>query len=140
MFSIREFKFPEDYPPVIDLWNNCGPGVQVRRSDQPEEIAKKLLRDPELFLVAEAGSRIVGAVMGGFDGRRGMVYHLAVARELRSQGLGEALMSELEQRLRHKGCIRCYLLVTRDNPGAVHFYEQRGWEKMELSIYGKDLV
>jgi ribosomal protein S18 acetylase RimI-like enzyme len=140
LFSIREFRFPEDYPPVVELWANAGPGVQVRRSDQPEEIAKKLQRDPDLFLVAEAGERLVGSVMGGFDGRRGMVYHLAVEKEFRNLGLGAALMAELESRLRARGCIRCYLLVTRDNESALHFYEQRGWEKMALFVMGKDLV
>jgi ribosomal protein S18 acetylase RimI-like enzyme len=140
LFSIREFQFPEDYPAVIELWENSGPGVQVRRSDQPEEIAKKIQRDPDLFLIAEAGSRLVGAVMGGFDGRRGMVYHLAVDKEFRSQGLGASLMEELENRLRSKGCIRCYLMVTRNNPSALDFYEQRGWEPMDLFILSKDLI
>jgi ribosomal protein S18 acetylase RimI-like enzyme len=140
LFSIREFQFPEDYPAVIELWENSGPGVKVRRSDQPEEIAKKIQRDPDLFLIAEAGSRLVGAVMGGFDGRRGMVYHLAVDKEFRSQGLGASLMEELENRLRSKGCIRCYLMVTRNNPSALDFYEQRSWEPLDLFILGKDLI
>jgi ribosomal protein S18 acetylase RimI-like enzyme len=139
MFSIREFRFPEDYAAVTDLWANSGPGVQVRRSDQPEEIRKKMQRDPDLFLVAERAGEIVGTVMGGFDGRRGMVYHLAVRHELRKQGIGAVLMEELEARLRAKGCIRSYLLVTTENENAARFYEQRGWERMDLFVYGKDL-
>jgi ribosomal protein S18 acetylase RimI-like enzyme len=71
-FSIRVFNFPADYPTVIDLWNNAGPGVHVRSSDSPEEIQKKLQRDPELFLVAETSGRIIGSVIGGFDGRVGL--------------------------------------------------------------------
>jgi ribosomal protein S18 acetylase RimI-like enzyme len=139
MFSIRQFVFPEDYPAVIDLWSHAGPGVQVRRSDRPEEIAKKLQRDPDLFLVAEAGGCLVGAVMGGFDGRRGMVYHLAVDPARRKQGIGTALMEELERRLEGKGCIKYYLLVTLDNPDARNLYEGLGWEQMDLLIYGKDI-
>ena len=46
---------------------------------------------------------------------------------------------ELEQRLRAKGCIRCYLLVTKDNHSALRFYEEQAWEPMDLHIYGKDL-
>jgi len=48
-------------------------------------------------------------------------------------------MDALEERLRAKGCIRYYLLVTRENETAIRFYEKRGWERMELYTYGKDL-
>jgi len=138
-FTIRPFRFPEDYPAVISLWQSAGPGIHVRRSDQPEEIRKKLQRDPDLFLVAESDGHLVGSVIGGFDGRRGMMYHLAVAADFRQQGVGAVLMDALEERLRAKGCIRYYLLVTRENETAIRFYEKRGWERMELYTYGKDL-
>lgn len=138
-YSIRLFRFPDDYDAVIQLWNQAGPGIHVRRSDAPEEILKKLQRDPDLFLLALAGEKIIGSVIGGFDGRRGLVYHLAVEETYRQQGLGKALMAELETRLRAKGCIRCYLLVTKDNEPALSFYESQGWEEMDLYILGKDL-
>jgi ribosomal protein S18 acetylase RimI-like enzyme len=139
-YHVRQFRYPEDYPAVIELWQSAGPGIQVRRSDQPEEIAKKLTRDPDLFLVAEKETGIVGTVLGGFDGRRGMIYHLAVTAAERRHGLGETLMNELERRLRAKGCIRAYLLVTLDNlDDAGAFYARRGWEHMTLATFGKDL-
>lgn len=138
-FTIREFRYPQDYPAVFELWRNAGPGIHVRRSDQPEEIVKKLERDPDLFLVAEIEGRVVGTVLGGFDGRRGMMYHLAVVSDQRQRGIATALMDELEQRLRAKGCIRYYLLVTPENETAIRFYEKRGWERMEIFTFGKDL-
>jgi ribosomal protein S18 acetylase RimI-like enzyme len=136
----REFHFPDDYPAARLLWENAGPGIQLRRSDDPEEIQKKLQRDPDLFLVAEIEGKMIGTVMGGFDGRRGMVYHLAVAEAYRNQGIGKLLMDELESRLRAKGCIRCYLLVTIENESAIRFYEELGWAPMtNIRTYGKDL-
>ncbi len=83
--------------------------------------------------------RVVGSVIGGFDGRRGMMYHLAVAPEERQRGIGAALMDELERRLRQKGCIRYYLMVLYDNAEAIRFYEGRGWERMQLYTYAKNL-
>jgi ribosomal protein S18 acetylase RimI-like enzyme len=136
---IREFQYPSDYPQVIDLWKHAGPGIHLRHSDEQEEIAKKLKRDPDLFLVAELDGSIIGSVLGGFDGRRGMVYHLALDDSFRKQGIGTALMDELESRLKQKGCIRTYLLVTRDNLDAIRFYENLDWEQMDLLIYGKNL-
>lgn len=139
-FTIRQFRYPADYPAVYALWQSAGAGIQLRRSDEPTEIEKKLQRDPDLFLVAEEGNRIIGAVLGGFDGRRGIVYHLAVAEDCRRRGLGKMLMDELEARLRARGCIRAYLLVTPENEVAMRFYEDEGWERMNLYIYGKDLA
>jgi ribosomal protein S18 acetylase RimI-like enzyme len=46
-------------------------------------------------------------------------------------------MDELERRLRSKGCLKVYLLVTRDNPEALGFYERLGWEAMDLHLLGK---
>ena len=137
--SIRSFVFPDDYAEVYDLWSRAGAGLHVGRSDSPEEIFKKLQRDPDLFLVAEANGQIIGSVMGGFDGRRGIVYHLGVEFAYRRNGVGRLLMEALEQCLREKGCLKSYLLVTKDNLEAIQFYESSGWERMELYIYGKEM-
>ena len=114
-------------------------GVRVGRSDTPEEIQKKLTRDPDLFLVAEYEGTIAAAVLGGYDGRRGMMYHLTVAQVYRRRGFARRLVAELERRLRLKGCLKYYLLVTNDNKEAMRFYESNGWERMDLHVYGKDL-
>lgn len=138
-YKLREFEFPKDYEAVIALWSTAGEGVHLGDSDRLEEIEKKVQRDPDLFLVVEKGDRIVGAVMGGFDGRRGLVYHLAVAQSERQMGIGSALMMELEKRLKAKGCRRVYLLVTPENIEAQKYYEKRGWERMNILTYGKNL-
>lgn len=137
---IRAFRFPEDYDDALRLWSSAGEGVSTGRSDTREEIAKKAGRDSDLFLVAEKEGRIIGTVIGGFDGRRGLVYHLAVAQEERTRGLGGLLMEEVERRLREKGCLRVYLLVTNENTAAMRFYQNRGWEEMDLHIFAKNIA
>jgi ribosomal protein S18 acetylase RimI-like enzyme len=137
--ELRTFSFDEDWQAVHALWARCGPGVQFSRSDEPAEILKKLRRDPDLFLVAEQGGQVVGAVMGGYDGRRGLVYHLAVAPEVRRLGIGRVLMAELETRLSEKGCLKSYLLVTKDNADVLAFYRELGWEVMDMHLMGKVL-
>lgn len=136
---IRSADFPAEYPEIYRLWQNAGSGIQLRRSDEPAEMAKKVQRDPDLFLVAVQQGKIVGAVLGGYDGRRGLVYHLAVDPAVRRQGIGRRLMAELERRLRAKGCIRYYLLVTPDNLPAMRFYESLGWGRMPMHIYARDI-
>jgi ribosomal protein S18 acetylase RimI-like enzyme len=138
--SIRTFQFPEDYENALLLWRDAGEGIGIGVSDQPEEIQKKLQHDPDLFLVAEDAGRLVGTVIGGFDGRRGMLYHLAVAPSHRRQGLASHLMDEIEARLRARGCRKAYLLVKKGNQAAYGFYAGRGWDEMDnVHIYGKNL-
>jgi ribosomal protein S18 acetylase RimI-like enzyme len=136
---IRPFSFQTDFTQVLDLWQSAGQGIHVQRSDQPAEILKKLDRDPDLFMIACDGERIIGSVIGGFDGRRGMIYHLAVANGYRNQGIASRLMEEVENKLRALGCIRCYLFVTPDNHVAKQFYENRGWKPMKIIPFAKDL-
>ncbi|HKZ54234.1 MAG TPA: GNAT family acetyltransferase [Anaerolineales bacterium] len=136
---IRTFAMDRDYAAVVDLWRNAGEGIRLSPSDEAEEIRKKLERDADLFLVAEEGDKVVGAVLGGFDGRRGLVYHLAVDENHRRSGCGRGLMEELERRLRGRGCLKAYLLVTRDNDEAIAFYEKVGWEIMDLHVMGKPI-
>jgi len=137
---IRQFTL-DDYEAVYALWQRAGEGIQLSRSDRREEIAKKLERDPDLFLVAEVEEVIVGAVIGGWDGRRGIVYHLAVDPAYRHQGIGLALMKELERRLKAKGCLKFYLLVTRDNQQAQEFYRRFGCQEMEdIVLMGKEIA
>ena len=138
--QIREFRFPSDYEQVYELWQSIEKGVHVGRSDTLNEIGKKIKRDPDLFLVAESNGNIIGAVMSGYDGRRGLIYHLAVASSFRGQGIGSGLMDEVESRLRAKGCLKCYLLVTLDNIEVADYYMQRGWQHMDqIQLYGKEL-
>ena len=137
--NIREFCFPDDYDGTLKLWGSMEVGVQVSRSDTPEEIQRKLQRDPDLFLIAETNNVIIGTIIGGFDGRRGMVYHLAVQSNFREQGIGSLLLAEVEKRLKAKGCRKCYLLVTADNTDAAQFYEQRDWNEMKNDrIFAKE--
>jgi ribosomal protein S18 acetylase RimI-like enzyme len=142
--QIRPFTL-DDYEAVIALWQRAGESIHLRRSDQRAEMAKKLAYDPDLALVAVDNSgndeKFVGAVMGGYDGRRGLVYHLAVDPAYRHRGIGRALMAELERRLRARGCLKCYLLLVRGNAEAEEFYRRQDWEDMSdnIMLLGKEL-
>ena len=139
MITIRQFRFPEDYEAAARLWKSMERGVVFGRSDTQEEIAKKIARDPDLFLIAEIDNELIGTIMSGFDGRRGMIYHLAVADEYREKGIGSQLLADTEKRLQAKGCLKCYLLVLSDNGEAAQFYEHHGWQHMSNDlIFGKE--
>ncbi len=139
MVHLREFILA-DYNPVYALWQNAGPGIGIGDSDTREEIAKKLARDPDLFIMAVESDEIIGTVIGGFDGRRGLIYHLAVDRSHRRRGIGKLLMQEIERRLVAKGCLRCYLLVKDDAREVIEFYGRQGWDTFRTTILAKTIA
>ena len=121
---------PADYAKVRRLWKEAG--LHESPSDRREELERERRRDPDLFLVAERAGRLVGAVLGRFDGRRGWVNHLAVTESSRRLGIGRKLMADLEQRLRAKGCPKVNLQVEPTNEAACGFYERLGYRRREL--------
>lgn len=137
MAHLREFDMARDYAAALELWRASGPGVSVGASDTPEALALKLARDPDLFLVAEAAGELIGTVIGGWDGRRGLIYHLAVHPSQRGRGVGAALMQAVEARLKAKGCLKCYLLINPDNTEVAGFYERLGWQRKPVLIMDK---
>ena len=137
---IRDFDLDHDYDNVIHLWQHAGPGVHVGPSDTRAALAQKLTRDPDLFLVLEEDGQIIGSVIGGYDGRRGLVYHLAVAEAQRGRGGGALLMNEVERRLRAKGCRKCYLLIAEGNEAVLGFYHHLGWSEMPVMLLAKTLT
>ncbi len=139
MICLREFTM-DDYDAAFALWQNAGPGLGIGRSDARGEITRKLRYAPDLFLVAEEDGKLIGTVIGGYDGRRGIVYHLAVEQSHRSNGIGKMLMTEIEKRLAAKGCLKAYLLVMPENTDVIEFYRQIGWNVMPVTPMGKTLI
>lgn len=138
--TIREFAMA-DYEAVRCLWEGAGSGVALRPSDRPEEIRKKLRRDPDLFLVAEEEGSVVGVIMGAWDGRRGWLHHLAVSPAHRRRGIASALVREVEERLRARGCLKVNLLVFAENEAARRLYRHLGYEEMTpILAMGKELA
>ena len=121
---------PADFASVHRLWKRSG--LLLNPSDRRSELERSRRRDPDLFLVAERGGRLVGVVLGRFDGRRGWVNHLAVADTSRGHGLGRRLMAELERRFRAKGCPKINLQVEPTNERACSFYEHLGYRRRGL--------
>lgn len=136
---MRPFRV-SDYPAVLVLWQQSGPGITLRPSDEPAEVARKLERDPDLFLVAEEDTIVIGVIMGAWDGRRGWVHHLAVQTNWRNRGVGSALLSKVERRLKAKGCLKVNLMVLKDNVDAQRLYVRLGYQAMSSTLLmGKEL-
>jgi ribosomal protein S18 acetylase RimI-like enzyme len=120
---IREFR-QDDYEAAVALWQAGDIRIESR-----EDLALKLARDPDLFLVAEDGGRLVGVVLGAFDGRLGSVNRLAVAESHRRGGLASQLVAALEDRLRAKGARRVFAWIHDYNAASRALFARAGYEE-----------
>jgi ribosomal protein S18 acetylase RimI-like enzyme len=135
-YRLRVFTM-RDYEQVIDLWLRTG--ISVGPSDSREGILHTLQHDAGLFLVADDGERVVGTVMGTYDGRCGWANHVAVDPQWQGMGVGAALMRELEIRLRARGCAKVNLTVARTNARVQGFYERLGFDPNDVIFMQKYL-
>lgn len=117
----------DDYEAAVSLWT-AAEGVCLSESDSPEAIARYLARNPGLSLVARAGGRVIGAILCGHDGRRGYLYHLAVAPEWTRRGVARRLVDLCLGQLAALGIVRCNIHVLHTNDAGLCFWKSLGWE------------
>ncbi|WP_133647689.1 GNAT family acetyltransferase [Paraburkholderia flava] len=139
--SIRYFD-ARDTEAVIALWQQVFP--EYRNPDKPHRdprlsIANKLATQPELFFVAEQEGRVIGTVMGGYDGHRGWLYSLAVDPAQRRLGIGTQLVAHVEAALTARGCPKLNLQVLSSRADVRAFYESIGYRADEVISFGKRL-
>lgn len=134
--TVRDWR-DGDWARAWPLWQACELTLGV--SDREEEVARLVARNPDLSLVAEVGDRLVGTVLGGFDGRRGLIHHLAVHPEFRRRGIGRRLVEALEARFRRLGVVKINFWVERRNPQAVEAWRRLGYVERDLITMSKVL-
>ena len=134
---IRNYR-ESDYSEVLKLWTSAG--IPFGYSDTEEEVKKILKANPETFLVGILEEVVIGSVIGGYDGRRGLIHHLAVLPREQGKGYGKKLMSEVEKRFAEMGVFKSHLLIDSDNKQVINFYLNLGWELRDLTIMSKTFV
>ncbi|MCE5344115.1 MAG: GNAT family N-acetyltransferase [Eubacteriales bacterium] len=129
-----------DYDNVYALWvGTTGMGMN-EADDSREGIARYLARNPRTCFVAESEGRIVGAILGGHDGRRGFIYHAAVALTERGQGIGCRLVDCVVAALVQEGIHKAALVAFRQNLIANEFWEKRGFlERTDLCYRNREI-
>jgi ribosomal protein S18 acetylase RimI-like enzyme len=129
---------PADVDAVLLLWQRAD--AVPRPTDRPDALLKRIAYGDSLFLVATADERIVGSLIGGWDGWRGGLYRLAIDPEFRRRGIATRLVREVEARLRVAGAERVPIRVFHGEPGAVEFWRSLGYEpEPDEAIFAKNL-
>jgi len=131
-YKIRQMKIT-DYPKVCLLWEKSE-GLYLDESDSMEAISFYLKRNRGISSVAFEGDNIIGAVLCGHDGRRGILRHLAVDRAQRHKGIARALVNRSVSALAKAGIKRCTAFVLDENVEGLMFWQHIGWQILEYNF------
>lgn len=118
------------YSRAYSLWKRTE-GLSLEESDSKEGMTIFLRRNRGLCFVACNGDRIIGTILCGHEGRRGIVRHLAVSRKYRQRGVARTLISQCLSALGKAGIRKCNTFVLDTNAEGRRFWEHMGWYVLE---------
>ncbi|HEX2875049.1 MAG TPA: GNAT family N-acetyltransferase [Polyangiaceae bacterium] len=125
--SIRPFE-PEDHAAAWALWESTE-GIGLSSANSFESVSRFLRRNPSSCFVATDDDVVVGTILCGHDGRRGLIHSLAVGATHRRRGLGRMLVTRALAALRQEGIEKCHLLVFNQNSEGRAFWKGIGAEE-----------
>ena len=119
----------EDYDTIYGLWMSDEFSKRALNpvDDTREGIEKYLERNPNTCFAMTEDERIVGVILAGHDGRRGIIHHLCVHPDYRRRGIAGCLVAAAEEALEDEGIHKILGLVFKDNERANAFWESNGY-------------
>jgi ribosomal protein S18 acetylase RimI-like enzyme len=126
---------PADFDEVASIWEEVE--LWPHTGEDRAWFEGALSRNPGCAFVWRQDRRIIGAVIGAWDGLRGWIYHLAVRPQHQNQGIGSALLAAAEARLRELGVRQINLMVYEENGFAESLYLRRGYERSPVRVLRK---
>ena len=103
--------------------------------------ARMLAQEGRVILLAEVDGRAAGTADVSFAPNlthgaqpRAYVENVAVADDRRRQGVGRAIMTEVERLARDAGCYKVTLMSANHRDGAHRFYEGLGYERCAVGF------
>lgn len=131
---IRDFRI-DDYDDLLALWESAGLPYKPKGRDTRAELERQSKETTAVYLVAEVDGRLVGAVLGTHDGRKGWVNRLAVSPSYRRRGLAGELLAEVERRLTALDINIFACLVEDWNVDSKTFFEESGYKPFRGITY-----
>ncbi len=125
------------YEDLLALWKMCE-GIGLSEADSRENINAYLERNPEMSFTAELDGRIIGSILGGHDGRRGYLHHLAVHPSYRGKGIASRLVTRCLSALGDSGIQKCHIFIFNTNKKGIAFWDSAGWTlRTDIGVMSK---
>jgi GNAT superfamily N-acetyltransferase len=120
---------PDDAESILQFWTDSGASMST--TDDVGYLRGVTANPAAVLLLAMADGEIVGSLLGTFDGWRGNMYRLVVGPGRRRQGVGRALVRQVEQVLSEWGVRRITVLIEVERPWAMEFWSAVGYPRDE---------
>ena len=118
-----------DLNAVVDLYTGCG--LVSSPGGFRNELERKLISDPDLFLVAvDTDGDLIGALSAGFDGRMVAVSRIATHPDRRRQGVATALVDHMQAVLERLGADDMAMIVIDDTDESRRLWTALGYEEV----------
>jgi len=127
MYKIMKMDI-KDYIKIISLWKSSKEIILYNYDDSRKNIKKFLEKNPNTCFIVKDNEEIIGTIMGGNDGRRGLIYHLFIKSCYREKGIGQKLLEKTEKGFRKEGIGKIYLLVMKKNTAGNIFWDKNEYK------------
>ena len=119
----------DDYDRLYELWISQ---TMTKRAMNPVDdsrdgITRYIRRNPSTCFGAFEDEKMIGAILSGHDGRRGIIHHLCVQGDHKRQKIASTLVKMAEEGLKKEGIQKIFCIVFSNNDEANSFWEKTGY-------------
>ena len=125
----------EEVATAVSVWLDSGLPIKRRGRDTLENLRSLRDADPELFIGAFQGDRMVGVVLGTDDRRKGYVNRLAVVPHARRKGIAKMLVRHCEQVFKARGRQVLCTMIEEYNDSSKALFLEIGYKREDDIIY-----
>ncbi len=126
----------KDYTTMINLWKRADLPFKPKGRDSKRMVEKQMKAFPEFFIGAFHKDKLVGAVIGSYDGRlKGWINRLAVDPAYRGRGIAQQLISRTEEALEKCGAAIFGALIETPNEESVRLFQKMGYVAHKGILY-----
>jgi ribosomal protein S18 acetylase RimI-like enzyme len=124
-----------DYDQIVALWRRAELPFKPLGRDRKGAVQAQMVDDPDFFIGAFEGNKLVGVVVATSDGRKGWINRLAVDPDFRRAGIAEKLIFEAENVLYKQGIRMFCALIDDDNKVSKQLFKKRGYKEHRDIVY-----
>jgi len=123
---------PSEAEAAVALWEEAG--LTRPWNDPRADIRLALAGPASTVLAGRIDGGLVATAMVGWDGHRGWLYYLAVAKAERRRGYGARMARAAEDWLGARQAPKIQLLIRAENQAVAAFYEALGYRRSDSAM------